>query len=489
LSHNAAALAAVLVASLVASTVAVARDVSLAILNVTVVDPETRSVKRDQNLYIDGGRIVALTASSARNEFVPASTLDGQGRYLIPGLMDMHVHAAGALLIRPTFTLLLANGVTAIRDMSADCRKPEEANAFCIEHYRALAHQIETGQLAGPRPLVLASAVIVGPTQTGMNPGAEPVIIPSNADDGRRLADYLKARGVDVIKVYDTVPRDAYFALLEAAKGAHIEVSGHLPSAVSVIEASQAGQRTLEHARDIPIHCSRYGAEFQRTMQDVVSGLPGAKRPDTVTRLSRTIHEFDLALCREVLATLARNRTYYVPTHVTREFDARASEPAYRDDPNLQYVPRFRRESWQEDLDSTARSSAEKRAWFRKFLDHGLRITQIAHDAGVRVMVGTDANDTMIIPGFSMHHEMELLARGGLQPMDILRAATTVPAEYLGRTRELGGIAPGKLADLVLLDADPTQKISNTRTIAAVILGGRVFDRSALDAMLEDSKQ
>jgi imidazolonepropionase-like amidohydrolase len=168
--------------------------------------------------------------------------------------------------------------------------------------------------------------------------------------------------------------------------------------------------------------------------------------------------------------------------------EARADDEAYRQDPNRRYVLPARDKNWEKDLAETAGLPAEERSHLRSFFHHGLKITGLAHRAGIRIMAGTDANDTMIVPGFSLHKELALLGSAGLPAMEVLRAATTVPAHYLKRP-DLGGISAGKEADLVLLGRNPLEDIRNTSSIRSVIADGRPYDRAALDALLGEVEQ
>ncbi|HEX8449630.1 MAG TPA: amidohydrolase family protein, partial [Allosphingosinicella sp.] len=158
-------------------------------------------------------------------------------------------------------------------------------------------------------------------------------------------------------------------------------------------------------------------------------------------------------------------------------------------DPNRKYVSKARNAVWDKDLEETAAVPPEERAALDRFFRHGLMITGLTHLAGVPIMAGTDASDTMIVPGFSLHRELALLERAGLSPMDALRSATSVPARYLGRARLNGGISAGKEADLVLLRADPLSDVRNIGSIEAVISDGRLFDRAALDSLLAEAER
>lgn len=190
-----------------------------------------------------------------------------------------------------------------------------------------------------------------------------------------------------------------------------------------------------------------------------------------------------------MLGELARLGTYYVPTHVTREMEALADDPAYRGSPTRRYVMRDRNLSWEADLTQTAALPAEERRALAGFFEHGLRITGLAHRAGIPILAGTDSNDTMIVPGFSLHRELSLLRRAGLSAMDVLRAATSSPAAYLGRNATLGSLSPGREADLVLLRANPLDDIANTAAIESVIVNGRVYSRADLDSLMAEAER
>jgi hypothetical protein len=246
------------------------------------------------------------------------------------------------------------------------------------------------------------------------------------------------------------------------------------------------GYRSIEHARDLLYDCSGYGPEYRRREAAFVNGKVGAARPTRLERLGRTVAEYDARRCAALLRSLAATGAYYTPTHVTREMEALADNPVYRADATRRYVPAERNGRWEADLNETAALPAEEREALRRFFRHGLTITGLAHRAGVPIMAGTDANDTMIVPGYSLHRELRLLSAAGLSRMDLLRAATTVPARYLGRTADLGGIAVGKQADLVLLRSNPLANLPNSAAIETVVANGRAFTRDRLDALLQE---
>jgi hypothetical protein len=271
---------------------------------------------------------------------------------------------------------------------------------------------------------------------------------------------------------------------MKEATSLGMKVGGHVPFRAGSLGAARMNYRSIEHARDLLYDCSRYGPTFRAREAAYADGEAGASRPPNLERLARTVTEFDRPRCLSLLKELARVGVYYTPTHVTRQMEALAEEPTFRADPSRKYVSRKRNKSWDADLTETAALPAEERNALRAFFRHGLVITGLAHKAGLPIMAGTDANDTMIVPGFSLHRELALLVEAGLSSMDALRAATTVPALYLGRAADLGGIAPGMEADLVLLRANPLQNIANSGSVEMVVTNGRSFSRAELDDLL-----
>jgi hypothetical protein len=462
-------------------------QVPLVIDDATVIDPLSGQVLANHSVFVGDGRILGVEPSGGSGRFVANDTVDGTGRFLIPGLLDMHVHLFNSEEVAGrTLDLLVANGITGVREMASDCWEPRPEGALCTEDWRVLGQQVANGDRVAPRLLSLSSAPVNGASQRAQLPeGAPAFFAPGTEAEGRQLAGWLAERQVDLVKVYNSVPREAYFGLVDEASQLGLEISGHLPLGVSVVEASNAGHRTIEHARDLPLACGDYGDEYRRTMARVVEQEEGAEAPEAESRLRSILEDFDQAACRDVFETLVANQTYLVPTHGTREMDFRAGDPEYRADPRMKYMLPPIRQSWEADLDRTAGATAELVALYGEFYELGLRLTGMAHAAGVRVMAGTDANDTMIFPGFALHDELARFSEAGISPMDVLRAATTTPAEYMGLTDDLGSVSVGRLADLVLLADDPLADVGNTQSIEAVIIGGMVHDRSALDDMLQ----
>jgi imidazolonepropionase-like amidohydrolase len=460
------------------------RPVDLAITDVTVIDPESRRVLPGRNVFVDGDRIVAIEPGRGRGGYAARRTIDSSKRFLIPGLLDMHVHLFLPADPTPSLNMLLANGVTSIREMSSDCWALAGAKTGCVEDYRALAAAIREGRRVGPDIRALSSTMVMGPSRLTLPDGAPKFIAPVTGSEGRQLVRYLAGRGVDLIKTHDSIPEPAFAAMMQEANRLGVAVGGHVPFGAGSLGAARAGYRSIEHARDLLYDCSNYGPAYRAQEAAFARGAPGARRPAAIERLRLTVDQFDAPRCGKLLDQLAATKVFYVPTHVTREMETRAADPGYRSDPARRFIPREQNKRWEADLVETAAKPAAERQALRRFFEHGLRITGLAHRAGIPVMAGTDANDTMIAPGFSLHRELLLLRTAGLSNLDVLRSATTVPAYYLGRSAELGGISVGKKADLVLLRANPLSDIRNTVTIEAVVARGRLFQRTDLDLLL-----
>ena len=444
----------------------VVTDHPVAISGVAVVDVERGVPVPDRTVLVEDGRIAAVAHIDSLDLPVGTERIDARGRFLMPALWDMHAHvyAVSPLLELP---LYLSYGVTNVRDMLS-C--PESGDPFisCAEDKRRWTAEAERGERVGPRIVSTASFMANGPTMRDRLPDAPAFFGTETPDEARAFVRHWAARGVDEIKVYDRIPRAAYAALADEAARLGLAVVGHRPHAVSAIEAAEAGQRSVDHAR-VFLHEAWPGADSLRQVP------LGEWREDR----ARMLAEHDSALAGEIVAAFAEHGTWYVPTHLTRWSDAYADDARIRDDPLLEYLHPLMRWQWTEDLDATVAGapSPEARETYRAFYRKGLALTGQAHRAGVRVLVGTD----YVVAGADVHRELGHLVEAGLTPADALRAATLSPARYAGREADYGTVEAGKVADLVLLDADPLADIAHTQQIRAVVFGGDLYDRDALD--------
>jgi hypothetical protein len=292
----------------------------------------------------------------------------------------------------------------------------------------------------------------------------------------------LFGAGADFIKVYNGVPRAAYFELLRDAAGRGKSIAGHVPWAVTAGEASDSGQRSIEHLAGILLSCSsremalRAELSHARVTSDFTETMPGQRAE------AEALRSYDDARCRALAARLATNKTWVVPTLATS-----SKKASVREISAARYMP-----GWE-------RANADKHSWWakrpaaeRERLGAAYALEQstvaLLRQAGVPLLAGSDMPASLVVPGFSLHDELALLVAAGLTPREALQAATIQPARYFNATDSLGTVTVGKVADLVLLDADPLADINNTRRIAGVVLRGRYLDREQLDDLLGESR-
>lgn len=443
------------------------------------MDVERGTLLPDRTVLVAGDRIARVAPSDSVQIAVGTRVVDGGGGYLIPGLWDMHVHLRSPAAERIDMPLFVAHGVTGVRDMGSDCLVPGQG-PVCLPEMRDRQRRVDSGELLGPRLLALSSWGVNGPA--GLPDSLPRFYGAATADDGRRLARHLAQRGVDLVKIYNRIPREGFFGLMEEARRLGLPVSGHEPDSVTAMELADAGMRSVEHARVFLHHCWGGAAESRRTGTTRLSG--------TALR-RRMVDDYDPEVCRGVFGAFVRNGTWFVPTHLTRKTEAHAADPAMRRDARRRFVPRAQWAAWEADMDRTdaADSTSEGRRMRMDFYLRGLQATGDAHRAGVRVLAGTDAGDSFVYPGSSLHDELAELVAAGLTPAEALRAATLDGAEFLGRTADFGTVQAGRVADLVLLDADPLTDVRNTARIRAVVLGGRLLDRAALDGLVAGAEK
>ena len=378
----------------------------------------------------------------------------------------MHIHAFTYLFSDFAGPLMIANGVTGARDMG-----------YYVDTTLRWKRDIAAGKEIGPR--LIAGVRVDGPINE-----ARFVAHVRTAEDGVRAVDTLARKKdgtsrADFIKTYSWIPRAAYFALAREAKKIGETFAGHVPYSVSVIEASDSGQRSIEHEDDFMRACTSKDSAL-RSMAADTANFAILKQLQSMREQAPLIrNSYDSMRCRAVITTLARNHTWVTPTLVVYQPYAHGFDSATTHPELSKYVPGLVRGGWVNRAAAVPRSdSVMVRSYF------SFDRTRQLKEGGVALLAGTDAPQAFIYPGFSLHDELSLLVSAGLTPLEALRAATYNPADYLGMKDSLGTIEKGKVADLVLLDANPLEDIRNTRRIRVVIANGRAFDRSALAQLL-----
>ena len=435
---------------------------TLVFTHVTVIDVTGGASQTDMTVVITGNRISTMSKSGAGPAPAGARVIDATGKYLIPGLWDMHVHSAASA--EREFPVYLALGVTGVRNMHTTVDT-------ALELTRAIKRRGTAGAL-GPR--FLAN----GPIIDGPRPAQRGSVAIGSPDAARRAVDSLAAGGAEFIKVYNLLPRAAYLAAVEQAKQRGLPVVGHVPFEMRAEDVANAGQRSIEHLDGLDFACSTRGDSLRANL------LARPSRELWQRTQIALVETWSADACAPAIEAYRRNGTWQVPTLVIG-WSIVAGDTVLADSASMSVVPSATRAAWRTFVSELSEGERRKE---RLDFAQALEATRLLHRAGVPMLAGTDVGNPLLVPGYSLHRELELLVQAGLPPLAALQAATINPARFLNATDSLGTVAPGKLADLVLLDADPLVDIGNTRRIRAVVVNGRLLDRTALDAMLRPAR-
>jgi imidazolonepropionase-like amidohydrolase len=455
---------------------------TLAITHATVLDGTPGPALSDTTILVEGDRIVAMGPSASTAVPAGVRTLDATGRFVIPGLWDMHVHLvnrpdkglAEAILL----PLHVMHGVVGVRDMGSD-----------FERIKALRGEVASGARRGPT-IVLAGPFVDGPQPPG------PVVIPvADEAQARAAVALLKAGGADFVKVQAALTPKTYEAVAQESLRLGIPFAGHVPEAVDASVVVEAGQRSLEHVSPaltgdagILLSCSRDAAALRAQLLALEED--SAKEGADVASLrvrdgdlkARLIESFDAKKCDALFARMVALKTRVVPTLVWSRAQLPQTKTEGVDDPPT--IPRSMRERWKKGRDAyLARIGDGDFARNRKVAEIATSLVRAMHRAGVPLLVGTDSFDAWVVPGLSVHRELELLVQAGISPQEALVMATRDAAAFVGQGATRGTIATGKLAELLVLESDPRVDIRSTARIETIVLRGAVIDRAERERM------
>jgi len=426
-----------------------ARPQPLVFTHVTVIDMTGAPARPDMTVVIEGKHITALGKFGRVHIPKGSQVINANGRHLIPGLWDMHVHSGSYQDGRKNLPVFVANGITGVRDMASP-----------LGDVLRLRKEADAGTFVSPR------MIVAGPILQGPLPFQMPLLRSvSSESEVTETVSYLKKSGVDFIKTGDSLPRGLYFVLAAETKRRGVPFVGHLPVGVSAAEASNSGQRSIEHFGSARFHgvllaCSTHEARLGKYVEEL---LEAARKGDESadTKLFRTeltkplLDTFSDEKAASLFSLFARNQTWQVPTLVALR-DVWASKRKELSEEDKRYGDRV----WQKYLEMVG-------AMRRK---------------GVMLLAGTDLP---LNNGVSrLHEELSLLVQAGLTPLEALQTATRNPAKFMGRSDTLGTIEKGKIADLVLLDANPLENIGNTQKINAVVVGGRLISEAEIKKVI-----
>lgn len=442
-------------------------EADLIIKNVTIVDVENGLVKPAMDLAVSGDRIAAILPHKSDRQYPTGQVIDGSGKYLIPGLWDMHTHTWWAY--KDFFPLLIANGVTGIREMFGS-----------LENIKQIRAEIAAGEIPGPE-IYSAGAIVDG--DPAIWPGSD---VAGSPEAGREYVRKQMAEGADFIKVYSLLDRQTYFAIADESKKQRIPFAGHIPAKVTIEEAVAAGQHTIEHAIGLLEYCSDKKDHYFAVMRGEKHDSLLSGRWAYMRRQKFIVDSFDAQKVADLAALLTDSNTWLCPTNTVNRSFAEMNDPEFRKDERTAYMPAVAMRGWDPTQDFRLRWRTE--ADYQISKDRYQLIlsnTKILHDAGVKFLAGTDYPNPFCFPGFSLHDELQIFVDAGLSPLAALQTATLNPALFLQRNDDFGSVESGKIANLLLLNANPLDNIANTREIAAVVLRGRYHAGSALREKIE----
>ena len=454
---------------------------TLVLQRIKVVDITSGHINKNQTVQISSGRIISIRKYQKKNQSVNGQVIDAKGKYLIPGLWDMHVHISQGpwFNAEKTFALMIANGITGIREMGG--------NLNILKKWK---EQINDGSLLGPR-MIIAGPVLYGDRNIGLTYLATPDVFTS-----RRIVDSLKLGGVDFIKTYNFIGREQFFAIADETKKLNLSFAGHVPWSVSIIEAADAGLRSLEHL-NFPFfaeECAKDAARFRR--MDVAKIFQFSRPFDrnSAPAFIEQLHYLDSALLQfdqqkadTIYHHLVMNHVWQCPTIINLKMSVNIRDSNLLKDSLMKYAYYSRiQNDWNfKNIPLMASMGDKEFLILQRLYKKHLGIARDLKERGTLFLAGTDLINPFIYPGFSLHKELEMFVETGFTNLEALQTSTINPAIFLGLADSLGSIDEHKYADLIILNENPLRNISNIRTIEAVIVRGMLYSRNELNLLLE----
>jgi hypothetical protein len=463
---------------------AYARAPTVAIRDVTVVDVSDGSLHPGYTVLVAGNRIGAVGPNDEIGVSKDAVIVEASGGYLIPGLWDMHVHSVANVAVDRSseavaardwhFPLLLAHGITGVRNMN------DGTADVTLELSRSIKRRLEEGSLRGPPRFLTAGPSLDGDPPLGSNP-----VVVRTAAEARAAVQQLAANGADLVKVYENLSREAYFAIMDEARRRRIAVDGHVPFRITPEEVAAAGQRTAEHPEAIAAGCSTAAEAERKRFASVLADYNNLSKDEKFLAMFRHVRALydsrDPAACSSTIEAFRRNGVAVTVDLLAYHHVVNATQ-VLADSARMRLVPAAIRRNW-ESLNASE-ATREFQTILRPIVPLELENVRLLNQAGVLLLAATDVGVPFQVPGFSLHLELERLVEAGLTPLVALQTATLNPARVLKMSDSLGAVEAGKLADLVLLDANPLEDIRNTQKIRAVVADGRLYRRADLDQLL-----
>ncbi len=439
------------------------------IKNVNIVDVATGEVAANQFVLIEQSRIINIdTAQITASD--DALIIDGTGKFLIPGLWDMHTHSNqySEWLHHP---LYIANGVTVVRDMSGQLN---EKDSYWVGSKERLQwnKDLENNTRVTPRYVLQSSYQMDG--EKAIPEDAPNFFKLNTSRQVDSLLQFYKKENVDFIKVYQQLPKEMYELLALKAPEYGLHLAGHKPMFLSLEEAVNLGQKSFEHGRVFMYECFPEADSLKS---------PDHWKAYFSKSKAKIVHQFDSVQAKTLMRLMQQEKAYWTPTLQTLKFEANAHKNEFADNENLKYVTSVRKQLWWKydtDHNKEKNLKSEGLSVSEQFFEASKKQVAMAHRMGVPIMAGTDVTDSYVFAGFSLHDELYELTSSGLTNLEALQSATMVPATYSDAIEDYGTIEIGKKADLILLNKNPLQDINNTKSIKGVLLNGVYYDEEKL---------
>ena len=430
---------------------------TLVIDGVTIVDVERGTLQPNRTVIVAGDKIQRI--SKHRNADAPKSptrVIDGRGLFLVPGLIDAHVHYFDPATFGP---MMVANGVLFARDMGGPTTESV-----------ALRDKLKTGEIFGPE-IITTGAILDG------DPPLLPQIsIPCGTPEaGKEAVRKQVAAGVDEIKVYSGLKKDVFLAITDEANKLGVKPVGHTPESIYIEDAANAGLRSSEHPFG-------FGKVIAKLLGEPVSLETGGVGTDAPYFLR--FNEVNREEFRKALKRIGATGMHVCPTLVVFKHGAHLREILADDYPMLEYASPRTKGMWKALWGNQPPNELGTR-----LLPSMQQVVKELQMSGIPLMVGTDLLFPGVMPGYSVHEEMALWQEAGISPTQILRSATIVPAKFMGLDGRLGTVVEGKTASLVLLRSNPLEDVRNAGQIEGVLFRGRYFNRADLDRLRQDVKK
>ncbi|ALJ01055.1 amidohydrolase family protein [Rufibacter tibetensis] len=435
--------------------------------NANIINVEAGTVTQDQLIAISKDTIQVVEASAGKRKYKARQVLDAKGKFVMPGLWDNHVHFRGGDSLieenKDLLPLFLASGITTVRDAGGDI----------TPSVLTWQSQIQEGDLAGP------TIFTSGPKLDGPKPAWPGSIKVTNSTEIEAALDSLQVLGAQYVKMYDgTLSSEAFYEIIKAAEKRGLKTTGHMPMSADLMKAIDLGLDGSEHLYYTLKACSPLADSL--TALNLGYGM-----------MDKIIETYDPALAKHVFQKLRTNNVFITPTLYIGRTLAQVADVDHSQDSLLAYIgPRIQR-TYRGRVESAKRAKASGSTFRQKMENQTMKMMVPMFDAGVNLLAGSDcgAFNSYVYPGESLHGEPRMLVEAGLSPQQALTTSLVNGPKFFGQEKFYGSVGKGKVADLILLDKNPLVSIENASGINAVITKGKVYDRKALDKMLQALKK